>query len=150
MNTSIDTLLQQAGINFEPKQTYIKAIFEYANDIDYTESNINSETIANFKTSLQGIVKLMKYKKFEEEFKKNPSRALNMQDYEWDKQLWEAELLRINAEITTICTPNCDVICPNCKKQMVHSRSEQKRSSDEGLTFIYDCCNCGNHWEVNS
>ena len=91
MNTSIDTLLQQAGINFEPKQKYIKAIFEYANDIDYTESNINSETIANFKTSLQGIVKLMKYKKFEEEFKKNPSRALNMQDYEWDKQLWEAE-----------------------------------------------------------
>lgn len=45
---------------------------------------------------------------------------------------------------------NCKDKCPQCKKENVYYKTEQRRCGDEGATNIYECLECGYIWKHNN
>jgi len=149
MESTLVDLLTKAGLPNTRK--YIASVFEYSNDMEYTESSINDDTARNFMIALEGILKLWnQYPEFKDLFTKSPKAALAKQDSDWDRDLWDSELKRIDADISNTCTPNTSTPCPVCGKKTVHVDEVQARSNDEGKTYVYYCCTCTHSWQSNS
>ena len=143
-------LLDIAELPELKSETIVHGIFYVSNGVEYNESLINSETLSNFKVALTTIKMLSKNKEFIVDIKENPIKTLQTPMNVYQEDIWASESKRANAELdSNICFPNSARICDRCKKYTVHEQKVQARSSDEGFTMIYDCCECGWHHVEN-
>lgn len=153
---TLKTIVKEANLTSElNSDNIIESVFNIANGIikgtPLDPKVISNESISNFKVTLVTIDKLKSNKDFIKNLTKDPYDTLKGELYIYQPGIWDTEIARRDADITsTTCLPNSNRPCPKCKQLMLHEQAQQLRSNDEGVTMIYDCCNCGHHFQENT